>query len=81
MLVFLLIGYKCIREASTELCFSTVDDFVKCSNFTLEKLIGGKLCEVATDLAVHGFLCLLPIYSFSPYLSNIHQLLLNCQMI
>ncbi|XP_059452821.1 protein SWEETIE isoform X2 [Corylus avellana] len=40
VLAFLLIGYKCIREASTELCFSIVDDFVKCSNFTLEKLIG-----------------------------------------
>jgi hypothetical protein len=72
VLVFLLIGYKCIREASTELCFSTVDDFVKCSNFSLEKLIGGKLCAVATDLAIHGFLCLLPIYLFYPCLSNIH---------
>jgi hypothetical protein len=57
ILAFLLIGYKCIREASTELCFSTVDDFVRCSNFTLEKLIGGKFCEVATDLAIHGLLC------------------------
>ena len=65
VLAFLLIGYKCIREASTELFFSTVDDFVRCSNFTLEKLIGGKFCEVATDLAIHGLLCFFYFYFLS----------------
>ncbi|XP_050228760.1 protein SWEETIE isoform X2 [Mercurialis annua] len=36
MLAFLLIGYKCIREASTELCFSIVNDFVRCISSLLK---------------------------------------------
>ncbi|KAG6716276.1 hypothetical protein I3842_04G041200 [Carya illinoinensis] len=40
ILAFLLIGYKCIRDARTELCFSKVNEFVKCTNASLEKLIG-----------------------------------------
>ncbi|KAB1211181.1 HEAT repeat-containing protein 5A [Morella rubra] len=39
VLAFLLIGFKCIREASTDLCFSEVNDFVKCTISSLEKLI------------------------------------------
>ncbi|KAJ8751677.1 hypothetical protein K2173_025839 [Erythroxylum novogranatense] len=39
VLAFLSIGYKCIREASSELCFSTVDDFVKCANSCLKILV------------------------------------------
>ncbi|BBH06892.1 HEAT repeat-containing protein [Prunus dulcis] len=31
-LAFLLIGYKGIREASTEFCFSKVDEFFKCTD-------------------------------------------------
>lgn len=49
VLAFLLIGYKCIREAPTELYFSKVIDFVKCTTLSLEKLIGGEHFKV-TDL-------------------------------
>ncbi|XVF71655.1 hypothetical protein PTKIN_Ptkin12aG0057000 [Pterospermum kingtungense] len=38
-LAFLLIGYKFIRQASTELCLSKVTDFVKSVNSLLKKLI------------------------------------------
>ncbi|KAM7267217.1 hypothetical protein ACFE04_009383 [Oxalis oulophora] len=40
LLAFLLIGYKCLREASTELCFMKVCDFVKCTSPLLKKLVG-----------------------------------------
>ncbi|MBA0578497.1 hypothetical protein Gorai_020776, partial [Gossypium raimondii] len=38
-LAFLLIGYKFIRQASTELSLSKVTDIVKCVNSSLKKLI------------------------------------------
>lgn len=55
ILAFLLIGYKCIREATTELCFSKVNDFVKCTVSSLEKLIGGEHFEVTTGLVDSQF--------------------------
>ncbi|XP_057993388.1 protein SWEETIE isoform X1 [Hevea brasiliensis] len=38
-LAFLLVGYKCMREASTELCFSAVNDFVRCTNPLLKEFV------------------------------------------
>ncbi|KAL4652128.1 hypothetical protein ACB092_01G210800 [Castanea dentata] len=52
VLAFLLIGYKCIREAPTELCFSKVIDFVKCTTLSLEKLIVDNL-KLGDDGILH----------------------------
>lgn len=41
-LAFLLIGYKGIREASTEFCFSKVDEFFKCTGLLLKRFIDDK---------------------------------------
>ncbi|KAM2466399.1 hypothetical protein PS1_008328 [Malus domestica] len=41
-LAFLLIGYEGIREASTEFCFSKVDDFFKCTGLLLKRFIDDK---------------------------------------
>lgn len=41
-LAFLLISYKFIRQASTELCLSKVTDFMKSVNSLLRKLIDGE---------------------------------------
>ncbi|KAJ4850066.1 hypothetical protein Tsubulata_019358 [Turnera subulata] len=38
VVALLLLGYKCIGEALTELCFSTVKDFVRCTTPLLKKL-------------------------------------------
>ncbi|XP_044468488.1 protein SWEETIE isoform X3 [Mangifera indica] len=38
-LAFLLIGYKCVKQASTELCLSKVIDFVKFVLSALKKLV------------------------------------------
>ncbi|GAV75653.1 LOW QUALITY PROTEIN: hypothetical protein CFOL_v3_19131, partial [Cephalotus follicularis] len=38
VMAFLLIGYNCIKQASTELCFAKVNDFVKCTSPLLKKL-------------------------------------------
>lgn len=56
MLAFLLIGFKCIREASTDLCFSEVNDFVKCTISSLEKLIGGEHLMLQLDWPMLSFL-------------------------
>ncbi|XP_038720133.1 protein SWEETIE isoform X2 [Tripterygium wilfordii] len=40
-LAFMLMGYKCIREASTELCFSKVVDFVKSTSPLLNEIVDG----------------------------------------
>ncbi|CAL5367371.1 unnamed protein product [Camellia sinensis] len=42
MLAFLLIGYKYIRGASTELCFSKANDFVQCMSSLLKTHIDDK---------------------------------------
>eukprot|EP00257_Ricinus_communis_P015345 XP_015573232.1 protein SWEETIE isoform X1 [Ricinus communis] len=39
VLIFLLVSYKCIREASTEFCFSTVHDFVRSTSPLLKGLV------------------------------------------
>lgn len=43
MLAFLLIGYKCVTEASTDLCFSKANDFVQCTRISLKTHVDGKL--------------------------------------
>lgn len=45
MLAFLLIGYKCIREASVDLCFSKANDFVQCTCASLKTHVDGKLSD------------------------------------
>ncbi|XP_052195097.1 protein SWEETIE isoform X2 [Diospyros lotus] len=40
MLAFLLVGYRYIRGASTDLCFSNANDYVQCVNTSLKKLVG-----------------------------------------
>ncbi|CAK7344399.1 unnamed protein product [Dovyalis caffra] len=42
VVAFVLVGYKCIREALTELSFSTVYDFVKCTIPLVKKLVDGE---------------------------------------
>ena len=42
VVALVLVGYKCIREAMTELSFSTVNDFVKCTIPLMKKLIDGE---------------------------------------
>lgn len=49
-LAFLLIGYKGIREASTEFCFSKVDEFFKCTGLLLKRFIDGEYSDNKTDL-------------------------------
>uniref|UniRef100_A0A6N2LDI0 Uncharacterized protein n=1 Tax=Salix viminalis TaxID=40686 RepID=A0A6N2LDI0_SALVM len=39
VVALVLVGYKCIREAMTELSFSTVNDFVKCTIPLMKNLI------------------------------------------
>ncbi|KAJ6738775.1 PROTEIN SWEETIE [Salix koriyanagi] len=39
VVALVLVGYKCIREAMTELSFSTVNDFVKCTTPLMKNLI------------------------------------------
>ncbi|XP_024454181.2 protein SWEETIE isoform X3 [Populus trichocarpa] len=46
VVALVLVGYKCIREALTELSFSTVNDFVKCVIPLMKKLVD--------DSAEHG---------------------------
>ncbi|KAJ6403563.1 hypothetical protein OIU84_015471, partial [Salix udensis] len=46
VVALVVVGYKCIREAMTELSFSTVNDFVKCTIPLMKNLID--------DSAVHG---------------------------
>ncbi|XP_043809967.1 protein SWEETIE isoform X3 [Manihot esculenta] len=45
VLAFLLVGYKCIREASSELCFSAVVDFVRCTNSLLKEFVDDYECD------------------------------------
>ncbi|EEF45628.1 conserved hypothetical protein [Ricinus communis] len=53
VLIFLLVSYKCIREASTEFCFSTVHDFVR-STSPLLKVLRRKLADVCiVDSSIH----------------------------
>lgn len=49
-LAFLLIGYKGIREASTEFCFSKVGEFFKCTGLLLKRFIDGEYSDNKTDL-------------------------------
>jgi hypothetical protein len=42
VVALVLVGYKCIREALTELSFSTVNDFVKCVIPLMKKLVDGE---------------------------------------
>lgn len=42
VVALVLVGYKCIREAMTELSFSTVNDFVKCTTPLMKNLIDGE---------------------------------------
>ncbi|XP_061978756.1 protein SWEETIE isoform X3 [Populus nigra] len=46
VVALVLVGYKCVREALTELSFSTVNDFVKCVIPLMKKLVD--------DSAEHG---------------------------
>ncbi|XP_058187917.1 protein SWEETIE-like isoform X1 [Rhododendron vialii] len=55
MLAFLLIGYKCVTEASTDLCFSKANDFVQCTRVSLKthvddesKLDADVICYLTT---------------------------------
>lgn len=41
-LAFLLIGYRCIRQASTELCLSKAIEFIKCAVPLLKNVVEGK---------------------------------------
>uniref|UniRef100_A0A6N2MRA3 Uncharacterized protein n=1 Tax=Salix viminalis TaxID=40686 RepID=A0A6N2MRA3_SALVM len=50
VVALVLVGYKCIREAMTELSFSTVNDFVKCTIPLMKNLIDGE----RLDSAEHG---------------------------
>ncbi|TYH61926.1 hypothetical protein ES332_D07G083700v1 [Gossypium tomentosum] len=58
-LAFLLIGYKFIRQASTELSLSKVTDIVKCVNSSLKKLIDDAP-NLGDDAIVHlrNILCI-----------------------
>ena len=55
VVALVLVGYKCIREAMTELSFSTVNDFVKCTIPLMKNLIDGErlgtwhCCNVAVS--------------------------------
>ncbi|XP_050123637.1 protein SWEETIE-like isoform X1 [Malus sylvestris] len=51
-LAFLLIGYKGIREASTEFYFSKVDKFFKCTSLLLKRFIDDK-SSVGEDGLLH----------------------------
>ncbi|PSR87811.1 HEAT repeat-containing protein isoform 1 [Actinidia chinensis var. chinensis] len=42
LLVLLLIGYKCIRGASTDICFSKANEFVQCMNPLLNTIVDDK---------------------------------------
>ncbi|CAN6577655.1 unnamed protein product [Malus baccata var. baccata] len=79
-LAFLLIGYKGIREASTEFCFSKVDDFFKCTDKSgvgedgllhMQKLLGTCL-NVITDLTED---CIKSIHLQENKRSDLHILL------
>lgn len=50
-LAFLLIGYKGIREVSTDFCFSKVDEYFKCISLLLKRVIDGEHLDNKTDLA------------------------------
>lgn len=52
-LAFLLIGYRCIRQASTELCLSKAIEFIKCAVPLLKNVVEGKFyarSDFATQL-------------------------------
>lgn len=55
VLAFLLVGYKCIREASSELCFSAVVDFVRCTNSLLKEFVDGEHFVIYTCMITTGF--------------------------
>ncbi|XP_020536843.1 protein SWEETIE isoform X2 [Jatropha curcas] len=42
VLAFLLVGYKCICEASSEVCFSIVNDFVRCISPLMKEFTDGE---------------------------------------
>jgi len=42
VLALVLIGYKCVREASTEVCLSEAIDMVHCTIPLLKRIIDGK---------------------------------------
>ncbi|XP_062009645.1 protein SWEETIE isoform X1 [Rosa rugosa] len=47
-LAFLLIGYKGIREVSTDFCFSKLDEYFKCTSLLLKRFIDDT-CSVGDD--------------------------------
>uniref|UniRef100_A0A6N2MN55 Uncharacterized protein n=1 Tax=Salix viminalis TaxID=40686 RepID=A0A6N2MN55_SALVM len=47
VVALVLVGYKCIREAMTELSFSTANDFVKCTTPLMKNLIDGERLDSA----------------------------------
>lgn len=53
-LAFLLIGYRCIRQASTELCLSKAIEFIKSAVALLKKVVEGKF-YARSDFAIHFF--------------------------
>lgn len=42
ILAFLLVGYKCIERASTEISLSRVHDFVQCLTSVMKTYVTGK---------------------------------------
>lgn len=53
-LAFLLIGYRCIRQASTELCLSKAIEFIKCAVPLLKNVVEGKF-YARSDFATQFF--------------------------
>ncbi|KAL9427618.1 hypothetical protein AB3S75_029744 [Citrus x aurantiifolia] len=70
-LAFLLIGYRCIRQASTELCLSKAIEFIKCAVPLLKNVV-----EDALTLGDDGIIHLRTI--FGSCLNVIADVMKNC---